>query len=145
MIGQATCVNFSMCSNVHGFWLRLGLRSLRTKLSLQTRRKISKNFLTYRRMRWLAVCKTNSVTLQISGKGDAGQLEDQRQYDIQQLSQLVGIHEITTEDNSLTITTSSGALLVSKGQAFSLSSSVSGALPIFRTIRGMTSLPAWPA
>jgi len=73
-----------------------------------------------------AIAQLNSQISQTSGKGDAGQLEDQRQYDIQQLSQLVGIHEITTEDNSLTITTSSGALLVSKGQAFSLSTSVSG-------------------
>jgi flagellar hook-associated protein 1 FlgK len=72
-----------------------------------------------------AIAQLNSQISQTSGKGDAGQLEDQRQYDIQQLSQLVGIHEITTEDNSLTITTSSGALLVSKGQAFSLSTSVS--------------------
>jgi flagellar hook-associated protein 1 len=73
-----------------------------------------------------AIAQLNSQISQTSGKGDAGQLEDQRQYDIQQLSQLVGIHQITTEDNSLTITTSSGALLVSKGQVFSLSTSVSG-------------------
>ncbi|HYK34543.1 MAG TPA: hypothetical protein VEV40_01190 [Alloacidobacterium sp.] len=38
----------------------------------------------------------------------------------------MGIHQIKTEDNSLTITTSSGVLLVSKGQTFSLSTSVSG-------------------
>src|SRR5579862_1860732 len=73
-----------------------------------------------------AIAQLNSQISQTSGSKDAGQLEDQRQYDIQQLSQLVGIHQITTEDNSLTITTSSGALLVSKGQAFSLSTSVSG-------------------
>ena len=62
-----------------------------------------------------AIAQLNSQISQTSGSEDAGQLEDQRQYDIQQLSQLVGIHPITTEDNSLTITTSSGALLVSKG------------------------------
>jgi flagellar hook-associated protein 1 FlgK len=73
-----------------------------------------------------AIAQLNSQISQTSGGKDAGQLEDQRQYDIQQLSKLVGIHEITTEDNSLTITTSSGALLVSKSQAFSLSTSVSG-------------------
>jgi len=73
-----------------------------------------------------AIAQLNSQISQTSGNGDAGELEDQRQYDLQQLSQLVGIHEITTEDNSLTITTASGALLVSKGQAFSLSTSVSG-------------------
>jgi flagellar hook-associated protein 1 len=73
-----------------------------------------------------AIAELNAQISQTSGKEDAGQLEDQRQYDIQQLSRLVGIHQITTEDNSLTITTSNGALLVSKGQAFSLNSSVSG-------------------
>jgi flagellar hook-associated protein 1 FlgK len=73
-----------------------------------------------------AIAQLNSQISQTSGHGDAGQLEDQRQYDIQKLSQLVGIHQVSTEDNSLTITTSSGALLVSKGQAFSLSTSVSG-------------------
>ncbi len=73
-----------------------------------------------------AIAQLNDQISQTSHNGDAGELEDQRQYDIQQLSQLVGIHPTTTEDNSLTITTSSGALLVSKGQAFSLSTSVSG-------------------
>ena len=73
-----------------------------------------------------AIGQINNEISQTSPNGDAGQLEDQRQYDIQQLSQLVGIHETTTEDNSLTITTSSGALLVSKGQSFALSTSVSG-------------------
>ncbi|QNI34140.1 flagellar hook-associated protein FlgK [Alloacidobacterium dinghuense] len=73
-----------------------------------------------------AIAQLNSQISQTSGTSDAGQLEDHRQYDIEQLSQLVGIHEVTTEDNSLTITTSSGAPLVSKGQAFSLNTSVSG-------------------
>lgn len=73
-----------------------------------------------------AIAQLNGQISETSGSKDAGQLEDQRQYDLQQLSQLVGIHQITTEDNSLTITTSSGALLVSKGQVFALSTSVSG-------------------
>lgn len=72
------------------------------------------------------IAQLNASISQNSGSGDAGELEDQRQYDIQQLSQLIGIHQTSTEDNSLTITTASGALLVSKGQAFSLSTSVSG-------------------
>lgn len=73
-----------------------------------------------------AIAQLNSQISKTSGNGDAGQLEDQRQYDLRQLSKLVGIHQIKTEDNSLTITTSTGSLLVSKGQAFSLSTSVSG-------------------
>ncbi len=52
-----------------------------------------------------------------SPAADAGTLEDQRQEDITQLSQLIGINEITTENNGLTITTTGGALLVSEGQA----------------------------
>lgn len=83
-----------------------------------------------------AIAQLNSQISQTSGSKDAGQLEDQRQYDIQQLSKLIGIHEVTTEDNSLTITTSSGALLVSKGQAFSLSTSVSGGVTHISDFQG---------
>jgi flagellar hook-associated protein 1 FlgK len=61
-----------------------------------------------------------------SPTGDAGTLEDQRQYDIQQLSQLVGIHQITNENNSLTITTSSGAVLVAGGQSLDLQTQSTG-------------------
>ncbi len=73
-----------------------------------------------------AIAQLNAQISQTSGNTDAGQLEDQRQYDIQQLSKLIGVHQIKTEDNGLTITTSSGALLVSKCQSFSLQTSVSG-------------------
>jgi flagellar hook-associated protein 1 FlgK len=57
---------------------------------------------------------------------DAGTLEDQRQYDLNQLSQLVGISLITTENNGLTVTTTGGALLVSQGKAIALTSSQVG-------------------
>src|SRR5580698_1197639 len=43
-----------------------------------------------------AIAQLNQSISQISPNGDAGQLEDQRQYDIQQLSQLIGIHQTTT-------------------------------------------------
>jgi flagellar hook-associated protein 1 FlgK len=72
------------------------------------------------------IARLNQKISEMSPNGDAGQLEDQRQYDIEQLSQLVGIHQIQTEDNGLTITTASGAPLVVKDQAFSLSTSLSG-------------------
>lgn len=61
-----------------------------------------------------------------SPSADAGTLEDQRQYDIQQLSQLVGIHQITNDANSLTITTTSGAVLVAGGQSVDLQMQSSG-------------------
>ncbi|MBX6358461.1 MAG: flagellar hook-associated protein FlgK [Acidobacterium ailaaui] len=73
-----------------------------------------------------SIAQLNQQIAQVSPNGDAGQLEDQRQYDIQQLSQWIGIHQINTEDNGLTITTSSGAPLVVKGQAFSLRTGLSG-------------------
>lgn len=53
---------------------------------------------------------------------DAGALEDQRQYDLNQLSQLIGIHQIQTESNGLTITTAAGALLVSQNESFAIGS-----------------------
>ena len=55
-----------------------------------------------------------------SPDADAGTLEDQRQQDLTSLSQLIGIRTVTTENNGLTVTTAGGALLVSEGQAFSM-------------------------
>ena len=46
---------------------------------------------------------------------DAGALEDMRQQDLSQLSQLIGINQVTTSGNGLSITTTSGQLLVSEG------------------------------
>jgi flagellar hook-associated protein FlgK len=66
------------------------------------------------------IASLNAKISASSPTGDAGTLEDQRQYDIQQLSQLVGIHQITNENNSLTITTTSGAVLVAGGQSVDL-------------------------
>jgi flagellar hook-associated protein 1 FlgK len=67
-----------------------------------------------------SIAQLNQQIQSTSPNSDAGTLEDQRQQDIQQLSQLIGIHQIQTENNGLTITTSSGAVLVSEGQAYSL-------------------------
>ena len=66
------------------------------------------------------IASLNAKISTSSPTSDAGTLEDQRQYDIQQLSQLVGIHQITNENNSLTITTTSGAVLVAGGQSVDL-------------------------
>lgn len=56
----------------------------------------------------------------LSPHGDAGTLEDQRQQDLSQLSQLIGINQVTTEDNGLTITTTSGQTLVTEGRSTAL-------------------------
>lgn len=66
------------------------------------------------------IAQLNQQIQSTSPHADAGTLEDQRQQDIQQLSQLVGVHQIQTENNGLTITTSSGALLVSESQSYAL-------------------------
>ncbi len=50
-----------------------------------------------------------------SPSGDAGTLEDQRQQDLGQLSQLIGINQVTTENNGISLTTTSGEMLVSEG------------------------------
>jgi flagellar hook-associated protein 1 FlgK len=79
-----------------------------------------------------SIAELNQQIQSSSPKADAGTLEDQRQQEIQQLSQLVGIHQIQTEDNGLTITTSSGALLVSEGQSFALTTApANGATHIY--------------
>lgn len=67
-----------------------------------------------------------------SPDSDAGTLEDQRQQDLSQLSQLIGINQITTENNGLTITTTSGQTLVSEGASFSINTgSVGGVTDFF--------------
>ncbi len=67
-----------------------------------------------------SIAKLNQQIASIRPSGDAGTLEDQRQQDLRQLSQLVGIHVIQTENNGITVQTSSGALLVAKDQSFAL-------------------------
>ena len=65
-----------------------------------------------------------ALNLQIestSPNADAGTLEDQRQQDLTQLSQYIGFDQTRTENNGLTLTTANGALLVSEGQSYALS------------------------
>jgi flagellar hook-associated protein 1 FlgK len=66
--------------------------------------------------------KLNLQIQSTSPNADAGILEDQRQQDLSQLSQLIGINLVTTENNGLAITTTSGQLLVSGGSSFQLTS-----------------------
>jgi flagellar hook-associated protein 1 len=60
-----------------------------------------------------SIAELNSEITKTSPNSDAGTLEDQRQADITALSKLVGINQITTDNNGISITTTSGALLVS--------------------------------
>jgi flagellar hook-associated protein 1 len=74
-----------------------------------------------------AIAKLNQQ-IQASGSGsnDAGALEDQRQYDISQLSKLVGVNQVTTANSGLQITTTGGQVLVDGSSSYDLSTSSSG-------------------
>ena len=79
-----------------------------------------------------AIAQLNQQIRSSSPNADAGTLEDQRQQDLSQLSQLIGINQITTENNGLSITTTSGQLLVSNGTTFQLTTgSVGGVTDFF--------------
>jgi flagellar hook-associated protein 1 FlgK len=66
------------------------------------------------------IASLNKQIGSISPYSDAGTLEDQRQLAITQLSQLVGLDQISTESNGITLTTSNGAVLVSGNQSYAL-------------------------
>jgi flagellar hook-associated protein 1 FlgK len=79
-----------------------------------------------------SIAKLNQEIQSASPTGDAGTLQDQRDEDITQLSQLVGISQISTEKNGLTITTTSGAVLVEGSSSFALTTgTVNGVTDIF--------------
>jgi flagellar hook-associated protein 1 FlgK len=79
-----------------------------------------------------SIAQLNLEIQSSSPDSDAGTLEDQRQQDLCQLSQLVGINQVTTENNGLSITTTSGLLLVSEGQNFQLTTgTVNGVTDFF--------------
>lgn len=67
-----------------------------------------------------SIAALNQQIQSVSPQGDAGTLEDQRQQDLSQLSQLIGINQITTEGNGLTITTVTGQTLVAGQVSFTL-------------------------
>lgn len=67
-----------------------------------------------------AIAQLNLQIQSTSPNSDAGTLEDERQQDLSQLSQLIGINQVTAENNGLSITTTSGQLLVSEGQSYQL-------------------------
>jgi flagellar hook-associated protein 1 len=72
------------------------------------------------------VASLNAQIASISPNADAGTLEDQRQLAIAQLSQLVGLDQISTPQNGITLTTSNGAVLVSGSQSYAVSTTQVG-------------------
>ncbi len=69
-----------------------------------------------------ALAKLNQQIQSLPPGTDAGTLEDQRQQDLLQLSQLIGINQVTTENNGIAITTPQGQLLASQGTSQRLTS-----------------------
>ena len=77
-----------------------------------------------------SVTQVNALTTTIAGlnaqiqstspDADAGELENERQQAIAQLSQFVGLHQVTTEGNGITLTTDGGAVLVAGSRASQL-------------------------
>ncbi len=68
------------------------------------------------------LAQLNQQIQSTSPNGDAGTLEDQRQQDLSQLSQLIGINQIKTDNNGLEITTTAGQLLVSENSSVQMTS-----------------------
>jgi len=64
-----------------------------------------------------SIAQLNAQIQSMSPNQDAGVLEDQRQQDLGKLSQLIGINQITTENNGLSIVTTAGQTLVSEGSS----------------------------
>ena len=73
-----------------------------------------------------SIAKLNGQIADLSPNADAGTLEDQRQQAIAQLSQYIGLDQVSTENNGLTLTTTSGQVLVSGGNSFALGTSQAG-------------------
>ena len=79
-----------------------------------------------------SIAQLNRQIQSTSPDADAGPLEDQRQQDLSQLSQLIGINQIATENNGLTITTSSGQTLIADSTSTPITTgSVAGATHFF--------------
>lgn len=79
-----------------------------------------------------AIAQLNQQIVATSPDADAGTLEDQRQQDLSQLTQLIGINQIQTEDNSISISTTSGQLLVAGSGSYQLTTgTVNGVTDFF--------------
>jgi flagellar hook-associated protein 1 len=78
-----------------------------------------------------SIAQLNQQIQSQSPNADAGTLEDQRQQDLSQLGQLIGINLVTTENNGLSVTTTSGQLLVSEGSNFQLTTGMVGGVTHF--------------
>ncbi len=87
-----------------------------------------------------AIAQLNTQIQASSPNADAGTLEDQRQLDLSKLSQLIGTNQISTENNGISLTTSSGETLVSEGTSYPLTTgTVNGVTHFFIGTSDITS------
>jgi len=78
-----------------------------------------------------ALAQVNQQIQSTSPNSDAGVLEDERQSDLSQLSQLIGINQITTEKNGLSVTTTGGQLLASEATSVPITTGEVGGVTHF--------------
>ena len=83
------------------------------------------------------ISQLNTQIGESSPNGDAGTLENQRQAAIAQLSQYVGLNQIATENNGITLTTTGGAVLVSGSTAYSLTAVNAGGTTQIQNAAGL--------
>jgi flagellar hook-associated protein 1 FlgK len=87
-----------------------------------------------------AIAQLNQEITSTSPHADAGTLEDQRQADISSLSKLIGVNQVTTENNGLQITTTSGRVLVDGNSSYALTTgTVNGVTDFFVGTTDVTS------
>jgi flagellar hook-associated protein 1 FlgK len=67
-----------------------------------------------------SIAKLNQEIQSTSPDNDAGGLEDERQLELSKLSQLIGINRVRIESNGISVTTTTGEMLVSEGTSYPL-------------------------
>jgi flagellar hook-associated protein 1 FlgK len=103
-----------------------GLNSQQASLDLSANTVVEQvNALT------VSLAQVNRQIQSTSPTTDAGVLEDERQSDLSQLSQLIGINQVTTEQNGLSVTTTGGQLLASEGTAIPITTGDVGGVTHF--------------
>jgi flagellar hook-associated protein 1 FlgK len=87
-----------------------------------------------------SIAQLNQQIQSSSSDKDAGTLEDARQEDISELSKLIGVNQITTENNGITIATTSGETLVSGNSSYQITNGeVGGVTDFFVGTKNITS------
>jgi flagellar hook-associated protein 1 FlgK len=108
-----------------------GLASVQTSVNSSLQTSVTQvNDLT------ATIAKLNNEISSNDPNQDAGQLEDQRQNALAQLSQYIGLNQIATESNGITLTTTGGTLLVAGSQSFNLAATQTGSSTVLEDSSG---------